>query len=744
MTVTAGELRAVGEEAGLDAVGFAPAGPFTSTRAELQRRRAAGLHAGMAFTYRNPARSTDPGETVRGARALVVGARSYGRPATPPGSGPSGRVARYARTDHYGPLRDGLAGRRRAAEGRRVAALSSSPTTTPSSTGRRPTAPASAGTARTPTCCCPAAARGSCSARSSPTRRSPRPRRPSPTAAGRAAAASTRARPAPSSRPASSTPAAAWRGSCSSRGRSPSATGRRSATASTAATTARRSARPTSAPPAITPTVSPTAVRGAWVPLLELLGAGDDELLDRYGRWYIPGRDPRWLRRNAVVALGNVGDGSDPAVVDALRRTWPTPTRCCAATPCGPRPGSGAPTCSPPSTATRSRTCRPSWPWPPAPRAGEAPARHQRLPAQGRRHPVVPLGALAAAAARRRRRLTTPYDGARRGTGPSRSGRARSASRCSCRRRGSRHRIDSLADEVGAELVVLDPALPLGLVGPTLEHPYAVVLHGAEVTVPGRLPGSRALLGRVLRRSRLVIAAGGYPAAEAARAAGVDAADRGRAAGRRRRPVPAARRRRAGQGAPPVRPARGRPPDRGGQPARAPQGVRRADRRGRAAGSLGPPVPGGHRRRRSRRRRLGAPGGGPPGRRCSFLGRVPDDDLPALYGCADVFAMCCREPLGRPRAGGVRHRVPRGGRRRRAPGRRRQRRRRRGGRRRRDRAGGPAPRGPRGRGGRARRRLLDDAALQRRMGEAARRRAVSEFTYDNLAGRLGSALDLLA
>jgi phosphatidyl-myo-inositol dimannoside synthase len=25
-----------------------------------------------------------------------------------------------------------------------------------------------------------------------------------------------------------------------------------------------------------------------------------------------------------------------------------------------------------------------------------------------------------------------------------------------------------------------------------------------------------------------------------------------------------------------------------------------------------------------------------------FLGRVPDDDLPALYGCGDVFAMLCR------------------------------------------------------------------------------------------------------
>jgi len=29
--------------------------------------------------------------------------------------------------------------------------------------------------------------------------------------------------------------------------------------------------------------------------------------------------------------------------------------------------------------------------------------------------------------------------------------------------------------------------------------------------------------------------------------------------------------------------------------------------------------------------------------RVAFLGRVPDADLPALYACADVFAMCCRD-----------------------------------------------------------------------------------------------------
>jgi phosphatidylinositol alpha-1,6-mannosyltransferase len=81
-------------------------------------------------------------------------------------------------------------------------------------------------------------------------------------------------------------------------------------------------------------------------------------------------------------------------------------------------------------------------------------------------------------------------------------------------------RISALASETGASLVVLDPALPLGLLGPRLRLPYAVVLHGAEVTVPGRLPGTRQALAHVLRHAALVISAGGYPAAEGRRAAG--------------------------------------------------------------------------------------------------------------------------------------------------------------------------------------------------------------------------------
>jgi epoxyqueuosine reductase len=97
---------------GLDAVGICSAEPFTDTRAALEERRTQGLHGGMAFTYRNPERSTDPDRTLAGARSLVVAARRYPSdvpPSTSRPDAPRARVARYATTDHYGALREGLA-----------------------------------------------------------------------------------------------------------------------------------------------------------------------------------------------------------------------------------------------------------------------------------------------------------------------------------------------------------------------------------------------------------------------------------------------------------------------------------------------------------------------------------------------------------------------------------------------------------------------------------------------------------
>jgi len=82
-------------------------------------------------------------------------------------------------------------------------------------------------------------------------------------------------------------------------------------------------------------------------------------------------------------------------------------------------------------------------------------------------------------------------------------------------------RIERLAREFGARHVVLDPALPLGLVGRSLSLPYSVFVHGAEITVPGRLPASRQVLARVLRGATQVFASGSYPAREVVRAAGI-------------------------------------------------------------------------------------------------------------------------------------------------------------------------------------------------------------------------------
>jgi phosphatidylinositol alpha-1,6-mannosyltransferase len=67
------------------------------------------------------------------------------------------------------------------------------------------------------------------------------------------------------------------------------------------------------------------------------------------------------------------------------------------------------------------------------------------------------------------------------------------------------------------DLVLLDPAWPLGLLGPRLSRPYGVVLHGAEVTIPARLPFVASSLRYVLRHASVAICAGSYPEAEARR-----------------------------------------------------------------------------------------------------------------------------------------------------------------------------------------------------------------------------------
>src|SRR2546423_14831582 len=76
-----------------------------------------------------------------------------------------------------------------------------------------------------------------------------------------------------------------------------------------------------------------------------------------------------------------------------------------------------------------------------------------------------------------------------------------------------RRDVDALAREVRADVVFVDPMLPLGLIGPKLRSaPYVVITHGAEITVCGRLPVTHQLGRGVLHGAAAVVAAGGDPA----------------------------------------------------------------------------------------------------------------------------------------------------------------------------------------------------------------------------------------
>ena len=205
--------------------------------------------------------------------------------------------------------------------------------------------------------------------------------------------------------------------------------------------------------------------------------------------------------------------------------------------------------------------------------------------------------------------------------------------------------ITELAEETGAELVLYDPAVPLGALAPRLPHPYGVILHGAEVTVPGRLPGTRQVLARVLRGAQVVITAGQYSVTEAERAAGgplpavivppgvdvdrfkpLDAAERQAVRGRFGLPVDA-----------PVVVSISRLVPRKGMDVLIKASARLADRHPGLVVAVA-----GAGRDRARLDRLIGHTEAP----VRLLDRVADADLPDLYGCADVFAMMCRQRWG--------------------------------------------------------------------------------------------------
>jgi len=208
--------------------------------------------------------------------------------------------------------------------------------------------------------------------------------------------------------------------------------------------------------------------------------------------------------------------------------------------------------------------------------------------------------------------------------------------------KGALDAIERAIERHQPDLVLLDPAWPLGLLGPRLSRPYGVVLHGAEVTIPGRLPFVASSLRYVLRHASVAVCAGSYPEHEARRVAAEYMP-----------PVV--------QVPPGVDTSRFRPlqPDRH-EEVRSTLGLpatgllvssysRLVPRKGmdtllRASARLKVEFPtlhvaiGGAGRDRDRleklARRVGAP--------VTFLGRVPDDRLVAWLGASDLMVMDCR------------------------------------------------------------------------------------------------------
>lgn len=309
------ELRALGESVGLERIGVAPADVLHRARAALLERRAAGLHDTMQFTYRNPERSTDPGAAVPGARSVLVAARSYAMEAPERPAG-TARVARYAWVDHYDQLRDALrtVARRLRADGYRAVAFADDNSIVDREIawaaglgwfGKNANLLLPGGGSYFVLGCVVTTAE----------------------------------------LPVATAPAPDGCGSCTACfGACPTG----AIVAPGVIDAGRCLAWVLQKPGIIAPELRvaigdriygcddcqeacPPTVRleirhrrrgsaEAWVPVLDLLSGSDEELLAAHGRWYLAGRDPRWWRRNALVVLGNTGDGGDPSVVAALRR----------------------------------------------------------------------------------------------------------------------------------------------------------------------------------------------------------------------------------------------------------------------------------------------------------------------------------------------------------------------------------------------------------------------------------------
>ncbi len=111
--MTGAELMELAADVGIDAVGAIPVAPYDDTERHIRERRSRGLFAEMRFTMARPDVSCHPAALLDGAKTVVAAALCYYREGSPP-SADEGVLPRYTWRDEYAELRarlDTLGGR---------------------------------------------------------------------------------------------------------------------------------------------------------------------------------------------------------------------------------------------------------------------------------------------------------------------------------------------------------------------------------------------------------------------------------------------------------------------------------------------------------------------------------------------------------------------------------------------------------------------------------------------------------